>query len=136
MNKTFLPDSKYNTKKWYIIDATNKSVGRLATLVSAILQGKHKIDYYPSMDTGDYIIIINAEKILFNTSKIKYHVYSPGRPGSSLKKVINRNPQKVIEDTVKNMLPKGLRFLIPKRLRIYNSENHPHLAQNPVMFEF
>ena len=136
MNKTFLPNPKYNTKKWYIIDATNKSVGRLATLISAILQGKHKIDYYPSMDTGDYIIIINAEKILFNTSKIKYHVYSPGRPGSSLKKVINRSPQKVIEDTVKNMLPKSLRFLIPNRLRIYNSENHPHLAQNPVMFEF
>nr|YP_009496596.1 ribosomal protein L13 [Actinocyclus subtilis]AWT39309.1 ribosomal protein L13 [Actinocyclus subtilis] len=134
MNNTFLSNSNYSTKKWYIIDATNKSVGRLSTLISTILQGKHKVDYNPSINVGDYIIIINAEKIIFDASKIKYHVYKPGKPGSALKKVTNRSPQKVIEDTVKNMLPKGLRSLIPKRLRIYNSSNHPHLAQNPVVF--
>lgn len=135
MNKTFLANSKYSIKKWYIIDASNKSVGRLSTVISTILQGKHKIYYHPSMDIGDYIIIINAKNIVFNTSKIKYQVYSPGKPGSSLKKIINRTPKKLIEDTVKNMLPKGSQFLISKRLRIYNSSNHPHLAQNPVIFE-
>ena len=84
---------------------------------------------------GDYIIVINAEKMVCDTSKIKYHVYSPGKPGSSLKKITNRSPQKLIEDTVKNMLPKVVSSRIPKRLKIYNTLKHPHLAQNPVIFE-
>jgi large subunit ribosomal protein L13 len=135
MNDTFISNSKYSTKKWYIIDVTNKSVGRIATIIATILQGKHKIDYSPSLDVGDYVIIVNAEKIRFPSSNIKYHVYSPGKPGSSLKKITNRSPQKLIEDTVKNMLPKGLRSRIPKRLKIYNTFKHPHLAQNPIIFE-
>jgi len=135
MNDTFISNSNYSTKKWYIIDATNKSVGRIATVISTVLQGKHKPDYHPSVNMGDSIIVINAEKVIADSSKIKYHVYSPGRPGSSLKKLVNRIPRKIIEDTVRNMLPKGLRSTIPKRLRIYDSSEHPHLAQNPVLFE-
>jgi large subunit ribosomal protein L13 len=84
---------------------------------------------------GDSIIVINAEKVIADSSKIKYRVYSPGRPGRSLKKLVNRIPKNIIEDTVRNMLPKGLRSTIPKRLRIYDSSEHPHLAQNPVLFE-
>jgi len=135
MNETFLSNSKYSTKKWYIIDATNKSVGRISTVIAKILQGKHKINYSPALDIGDYVIIVNAEKIRYPSSKIKYHVYSPGKPGSSLKKITNRSPQKLIEDTVKNMLPKVVSSRIPKRLKIYNTLKHPHLAQNPVIFE-
>jgi len=135
MNDTFIPNSNYITKKWYIIDATNKSVGRIATVISTVIQGKHKPDYHPSVDMGDTIIVINAENVIADASKIKYHVYSPGRPGSSLKKLVNRVPSKIIEDTVRNMLPKGLRPTIPKRLHIYDSSKHPHLAQNPVLFE-
>lgn len=135
MNNTFIPNSHYSTKKWYIIDANKRSLGRIATIISNIIQGKHKADYHPSVDMGDYIIVINAANMIYDSSKIKYHVYSPGRPGRSLKKLINRVPQKVLESTVKNMLPKGLRFAIPNRLRIYNSSEHPHLAQNPIILE-
>lgn len=135
MNNTFLPNSKYRAKKWYIIDASNKSVGRISTIIATILQGKHNIDYHPSVDMGDYIIVINSNKLVFDSSKIKYHVYSPGKPGHSLKKVINRSAQNVIEDTVKNMLPRSLRFVIPKRLKIYNSSEHPHLSQKPILIK-
>lgn len=132
MNDTFIPRSDCSVKKWYIVDAKKQSVGRVATVVSNVLQGKHKIDYHPSVDVGDYIIVINATKICLDTSKVKYHVYSPGRPGSSLKKLVNRVPRKILESTVKNMLPEGLRFLIPNRLRVYDFSEHPHLAQNPI----
>jgi len=135
MNNTFIPNSNYSSKNWYIIDATNKPVGRIATIISTLIQGKHKSNYHPSRNVGDSIIIINAEKVIAESSKIKYHVYSPGKPGSSLKKLVNRSSEKIIEDTVKNMLPKGLRSTIPKRLRIYGSSKHPHLAQNPILFE-
>jgi large subunit ribosomal protein L13 len=135
MNNTFIPNSDHSSKNWYIIDATNKPVGRIATNISTLIQGKHRPNYYPSITMGDSIIIINAEKAITDSSKIKYHVYSPGRPGSSLKKLVNRSPEKIIEDTVRNMLPKGLRSTIPKRLRIYGSSKHPHLAQKPILFK-
>lgn len=135
MNDTFIPTSNYSARKWYLIDANNKPVGRIATVISTLLQGKHKPEYHPSKNMGDSIIIINAEKVTADPSKIKYHVYSPGRPGNSLKKLVNRVPKKIIEDTVRNMLPKRLRSTIPKRLHIYNSSKHPHLAQNPILFE-
>lgn len=135
MNDTFIPRSDYTTKKWYILDAKQKSVGRVATVVSDMLQGKHKVDYHPAVDIGDYIIIINAKDIIFDTSTVRYHVYSPGRPGRSLKKVINYTPQRIIENAVKNMLPNGLRSIIPTRLRIYESIEHPHIAQNPIKLQ-
>ena len=135
MNDTFIPNSNYCTKNWYIVDATNKPVGRIATVISTLLQGKHKPDYHPSINMGDSIIVINAEKVTANPSKLKYHVYSPGRPGSSLKKVVNRVPKKIIEDTVRNMLPKSLRSAISKQLYIYDSSKHPHSAQKPILFK-
>jgi len=135
MNVTIVPNSNYRTKKWLIIDANERALGRIATNISNILQGKHKSDYYPSRDMGDYIIVINAEKMIYDISKIKYHVYSPGRPGRSLKKLTNITPQKRLERSVRNMLPKSLRSIIPKRLRIYNSSTHPHLAQKPTILE-
>jgi large subunit ribosomal protein L13 len=135
MNDTFIPRSDYSTKKWYIIDANQKSVGRVATAVSSILQGKHKVDYHPSIDLGDYIIVINAKNMHLEALKTKYHVFSPGRPGSSLKKLVNRIPRKIVEGAVRNMLPKGLRSSIPRRLKVYDSSEHPHSAQNPILLQ-
>nr|YP_010242024.1 ribosomal protein L13 [Coscinodiscus granii]QTI82939.1 ribosomal protein L13 [Coscinodiscus granii] len=138
MNKTFIPRSDYTTKKWYIIDASQKPLGRLATSISVILQGKHKIDYDPSVDLGDYLIIINAKNIIIDSwtvGHVKLRVFKPGRPGSSLKKVFEHVPKKIIESAVKNMLPKLVRSTMPKRLKIYDGADHPHKAQNPIFIE-
>lgn len=137
MNKTFIPISKYNSKKWYIVDAKNKPLGRVATIIAKILQGKHKSDYHPSIDSGDYVIIINAQTMYLDSWSIghpKYRVYNPGRPGSSLKLVFEKVPKRIIESSVKNMLPSGLRQTFYKRLRVYNDSKHLHKAQNPILF--
>ena len=137
MNKTFIPISKYNSKKWYIVDAKNKPLGRVATIIAKILQGKHKLDYHPSIDSGDYVIIINAQTMYLVSWSIghpKYRVYNPGRPGSSLKLVFEKVPKRIIESSVKNMLPSGLRQTFYKRLRVYNDSKHLHKAQNPILF--
>jgi large subunit ribosomal protein L13 len=138
MNKTFIPRSHYATKKWYIVDASQKPLGRLATIISYILQGKHKVDYDPAVDNGDYLIIINAKNMIIDSwslGHLKFRVFRPGRPGSSLKKVFEHIPQKIIESAVKNMLPTGSRSTIQNRLKIYDGSEHPHISQNPVRFE-
>ena len=139
MNHTYISRSNYTKKKWYIIDANQKSLGRLATLISIILQGKHKIDYEPSNDLGDYLIVINAKNIIIDswtTGHMKFHAFCPGRPGSSLKKIFERVPQKVLESALKNMLPDGKRSIIQRRLKIYDDSNHPHQAQKPILLEY
>jgi len=139
MNNTYISRSDYTTKKWYIIDANEKTLGRIATLISIILQGKHKVDYDPSGDLGDYLIVINAKNIKIDSwsvGHLKFQVFSPGRPGSSLKKVYQRIPQKVLESALKNMLPTGKRSMIQNRLKIYDGSNHPHKAQNPILLKY
>ena len=135
MNETFIPISKYNTKKWYVLDAKNKPLGRISTIIACILQGKHKTDYYPSSNTGDYVIVINARKMHLDSwsiGHVKYHAYNPGRPGSSLKLFFEKIPIRIIESAVKNMLPNGLRQNFYNRLRVYSDSEHPHKAQNPI----
>ena len=135
MNNTFIPSSNYTSKKWYIFDANQKPLGRVSTVISIILQGKHKIDYDPAVDIGDYIIVINAKNIIidsWNQGHVKLRVFSPGRPGSSLKRIIERVPKKIIESAVRNMLPNRLRFAMSTRLKIYETSDHPHAAQNPI----
>jgi len=139
MNETFISISKYNSKKWYIVDASNKPLGRVATIIAAILQGKHKVDYHPSMDIGDYVIVINAQAMHLDSWTIghpKYRAYSPGRPGSSLKLIFEKIPKRIIESSVKNMLPNGLRQKFYKRLRVYNNSQHPHESQKPIPFKW
>jgi len=139
MNQTFISISKYNSKKWYIVDANHKPLGRVATIIATILQGKHKVDYHPSTDTGDYVIIINAQSMHLDSWSIghpKYRAYNPGRPGSSLKLVFEKIPKRIIESSVKNMLPNGLRQKFYKRLRVYNSSQHPHESQKPILFKW
>ena len=139
MNETFIPIFEYNTKKWYIIDASNRPLGRVSTIIAYILQGKHKTDYHPSIDTGDYVIIINAKKMLLDSWSIghtKYRVYNPGRPGSSLKLFFEKIPRRIIESAVKNMLPNGLKQKFYNRLKVYSNSEHPHQAQNPIPFNW
>lgn len=139
MNHTFIPNSNYNKKKWYIIDVAQKPLGRVSTIIAYILQGKHKIDYHPSIDMGDYVIVINAETMYINSWTLghpKYRVYSPGKPGTSLKLFFEKIPERIIESAVKNMLPNGLRSNLYNRLKVYNGSIHPHIAQKPILFEW
>ena len=107
MNKTFIPASNYNKRKWYVIDCQDKQLGRLSSTIIPLLTGKSKSIYHPSMDVGDYVILINAESVKFNRNIERFHVFSPGRPGSSLKRLINVLPKQIIEKSIFGMLPNG-----------------------------
>ena len=133
-NQTFLPPKTYKNRNWLIIDCKGQKLGRLATLVTALLKGKQKPYYFPSIDIGDSVILINAEFIILNKENTHYIVNHPGRPGRSLKikKVSESLPKFTIERAVKKMLAKTETKRLMKRLKIYNQTNHPHDAQNPM----
>ena len=137
LNKTFLPSEKYENRNWFIIDCKEQKVGRLATLIVALLKGKIKPHYYPSVDIGDYVILINADSIIVNQDSKHYLVYKPGRPGSSLKirNAVDSLPGLTIERAVKGMLSKTETKRLMRRLNIYNDQNHPHEAQNPIKLD-
>ena len=86
MNKTFIPVVNYNKRKWYIIDCKNKQLGRLSSIIIPLLTGKSKSVYHPSIDVGDYVILINSDHLQIDHDVERFHVYQPGRPGTSLKK--------------------------------------------------
>ena len=129
-------------KSWILVDATNKTLGRLATKVAFRLIGKHKPEYTPNADLGDYVIVINAEKVTVTGQKLfqkKYYKHS-GFPGGikekSLKEVLDSSAEEVIKSAVKGMLPKNkLGKQMIKKLKVYNSEQHPHEAQKPLEIE-
>jgi len=134
MNKTFIPTSKFTTKKWYIIDCKEKKLGRIASFIVSILSGKLKSYYYPSLDIGDYLILINVKCLLLDKNIQKLHVFCPGRPGKSLKKVLNTFPQHMIQKCINCMMPEGkAKKNLPTRLKIYQGSEHPHIAQNPIL---
>ena len=137
LNKTFLPTQNYKNRTWFLIDCKGQSLGRLATLISSLLKGKIKPQYYPSVDTGDYIILINAESIIVNEDSKHYLVYNPGRPGHSLKikNVSDCLPKLTIERAVKRMLSQTETKRLMRRLKIYNDQNHLHNAQNPIQID-
>ncbi|QCI27255.1 50S ribosomal protein L13 [Buchnera aphidicola] len=138
--KTFVTNIKNIKKKWYYIDATNKILGRLSTKISHYLKGKHKIEYTPYIDVGDFIIVINANKIIVTGNKIKNKIYYKhsgyigGMKKISFQDMILKFPEKIIKIAVKGMLPKGpLGRIMLKKLKIYPSECHNHKAQNPQL---
>jgi large subunit ribosomal protein L13 len=140
MNNTFIPSSNYREKKWYLIEGDKKPLGRIATEIASHLMGKNKIDYHPSLDIGDYVIVTNAEKIRVTGLKEKLKTYfsHSGRPGGTTIETLNslrdRLPERIIEKAVKGMLPKGaLGRSMFKRLKVYKGSNHPHKAQNPEL---
>jgi large subunit ribosomal protein L13 len=134
LNKTFLPAKNYKNRNWYLIDCKGQTLGRLATLITSLLKGKNKPQYHPSVDIGDYIILINADLIILNETSKHYLVYNPGRPGHSLKirNVGDCLPKLTIQRAVKRMLSETEAKRLMRRLKIYNDEKHIHQAQNPV----
>lgn len=140
MNETFISFTESNQKKWYLVDATDKTLGRLSTEVANILRGKNKVNFYPSADLGDYVIIINAEKIQLTGKKEVQKIYyrHSGRPGGmkteTLKALRNRIPERILEKSIKGMLPKGpLGRKTFTRLKVFAGPNHLHQAQNPQL---
>lgn len=133
-NKTFLPTQNYQNRNWFIIDCTGQKLGRLATIVASLLKGKGKPNYFPSLDMGDYVILINADSIIVNKESKHYIVSNPGRPGHALKikKVSDCLPKFTIEKSIKGMLAETEKKRLMGRLRIYNDHNHFHAAQNPI----
>ena len=140
--KTFVAKPETVKRDWYIVDAEGKTLGRIATEIAARLRGKHKAEYTPHVDTGDYIIVVNAEKVHVTGKKFTdkmYHSHS-GFPGGiksiSFDKLIQRKPEMVIEAAVKGMLPKGpLGYAMIKKLKVYAEGTHPHSAQQPKVLE-
>lgn len=137
LNKTFLPTQNYKNRNWFIIDCKDQKLGRLATILVALLRGKIKPHYYPSIDTGDYIILLNADLIVLNPDSKQYIVSNPGRPGHALKikNVSDCLPKFVIKQAVKGMLSETETKRLMRRLRIYNNDHHEHQAQNPIKID-
>ena len=134
LNKTFLPTKDYKNCNWYVIDCSGQTLGRLATVIAGLLKGKNKSQYHPSVDTGDYVVLINAEEIVVNETAKHYIVRNPGRPGRSLKirNVVDCLPRFTIERAVKRMLSNTEGKRLMRRLKIYNGDTHVHQAQNPI----
>jgi large subunit ribosomal protein L13 len=129
--------------KWFIIDADNQVVGRIASQIAAVLRGKHKPNYTPHVDTGDNVIIINAGKVRFTGNKwdqkyyLRYSGYPGGQKKTFAKELLAKKPDAVIQKAVKGMLPKNiLGRAMARKLYIYTGEEHPHAAQKPVVLEF
>lgn len=129
-------------RDWYVVDAAGKTLGRLSTEIARRLRGKHKAEYTPHVDTGDYIVVINAEKVRVTGNKAKDKVYyrHTGFPGGlksmSFEKMIDHAPERVIELAVTGMMPKNpLGRAMLKKLKIYSGSSHPHAAQQPIQLD-
>ncbi len=137
--KTFFATNETVKRDWVLLDADGKTLGRLATEVAHRLRGKHKAEYTPHVDTGDYVVVINAAKIHATGNKQKGKVYwrHTGYPGgiksTTLGEMVDQTPERVIEKAVKGMLPKGpLGYAQFRKLKVYAGAEHPHTAQQPV----
>jgi|SRR5690606_12680570 len=141
--KTYWTKEEDVERKWFVVDAEEQTLGRLASQVATVLRGKHKPVYNPSVDTGDYVIVINAEKIHTTGQRLdqkKYYSHS-GYPGGlrerTLREELEKHPDRVITRAVKGMLPKnvlGRKML--RKLKVYAGPEHPHQAQQPEPLEF
>ncbi|BBB28893.1 MULTISPECIES: 50S ribosomal protein L13 [Neptunomonas] len=135
---TFVAKPAEVKRDWYVIDAEGKTLGRMATEIARRLRGKHKPEFTPHVDTGDYIVVVNAEKVHVSGNKRKAKIYyrHTGFPGglkqANFEIMINSQPEKVIELAVKGMLPKGpLGRAMYTKLKVYAGNEHPHQAQQP-----
>ncbi|OEU70727.1 MAG: 50S ribosomal protein L13 [Desulfovibrio sp. S3730MH75] len=141
--KTYIPKSEDISREWYVVDATDMVLGRLATRIATKLRGKDKAMFTPHADTGDFVIVLNADKIKVTGNKLDQKTYykHTNHPGGiksrTLKEMLDRKPEAVIEIAVRGMLPKsslGRKMLT--KLKIYTGTEHPHEAQLPKPFEF
>lgn len=140
--RTFMAKAQDVQRKWYIIDAADKTLGRLATEVAAILRGKNKPIFTPHVDTGDFVIVINAEKVKLTGNKLQDKMYTThSRYPGGLKQInyatlLQKRPELVIEKAVKGMLPHNkLGNVMFKKLKVYKGSQHPHQAQQPEVWE-
>ncbi len=140
--KTYSAKAESVERDWYIVDAADKTLGRLATEVASRLRGKHKPEYTPHVDTGDYIVIINAEKVTVTGNKATKKIYysHTGYPGGikdiTFEKLMEKARERALQSAVKGMLPKGpLGREMFRKLKIYVGSEHPHAAQQPQTLE-
>ena len=136
--KTFSAKAEEVTRDWFVVDAADKTLGRLASEIAHRLRGKHKAEYTPHVDTGDYIVVVNAEKVRVTGAKTtdKMYHHHTGYPGGlksiSFEKLIDKAPERVIQGAVKGMLPRNpLGRAMFKKLKVYAGSEHPHTAQQP-----
>lgn len=136
--KTYVTKPADIERQWWVVDAEGQTLGRLATKIAMILRGKHKPIYSPHLDTGDYVIVVNCDKIVVSGNRLdekEYHRYS-GYPGGlrsvTLREQLAKHPERVIEAAVRGMLPKGpLGRQMYRKLKVYTTAEHPHDAQQP-----
>ncbi|WP_031517155.1 50S ribosomal protein L13 [Desulfofalx alkaliphila] len=141
--KTFMAKPEEVQRKWYVIDAQGKTLGRLATEAARILRGKHKPTYTPHVDTGDHVIVINAEKVVLTGNKLqqkKYYRHS-GYPGglkaTPYSEMMKKKPETVVEKAIFGMMPHNrLGAKAAKKLKVYRGAEHPHQAQQPEEWKF
>ena len=142
MMKTYMPTASSVERKWYVIDAADQTLGRLSTEVARLLRGKHKPVYTPFLDTGDYVIVVNAEKVHVTGKKMEEKIYwhhtgyIGGQKKVTLKRLLQTHPERVVEHAVKGMLPKGpLGRQMYRKLHVYAGPEHPHQAQKPEAYK-
>lgn len=143
MKTTYMANPNTIERKWYVVDAEGKTLGRLAAEVAKVLRGKNKPTFTPHVDTGDHVIVINAEKVRFTGKKLEQKTYfrHSGYPGGStyvtLGNMLAKHPERIVEMAVRGMLPKNkLGAQIYRKLNVYAGPEHPHAAQKPEVLEF
>lgn len=141
--KTFMASPATIDRKWYVVDATGMNLGRLSSEIAKVLRGKNKPIFTPHMDCGDYVIVVNAEKIVVTGKKLdqkiyyRHSEYVGGMKETTLKEMLAKHPERVIEHAVKGMLPKGpLGRAMYKKLFVYAGPEHKHAAQKPEALTF
>ena len=139
---TYVTKSADVNREWLLIDATDQTLGRIATVIASILRGKHKVYYAPNLDMGDFVVVINASKIVVSGNRLDDKMYRrhTGYPGGlieiPLRIMLDKHPDRVIRYAVKGMLPKsklGRKML--SKLKVYGGDDHPHEAQGPRVFD-
>ena len=141
MSKSFMANAQNIQKKWYVVDAADLVLGRLSTEVATLLRGKHKPTFTPHVDCGDYVVIVNAEKVVLTGNKLDDKLYyrHSGYPGGlksrTAKRMLELQPQKVLEKSIRGMLPKNrLGEDMYRKLYVYVGSEHPHQAQKPEVY--
>lgn len=139
--KTYVAKPSTIEKKWYVVDASGKTLGRLATVIADVLRGKRKPTYTPHIDTGDFVVVVNAEKVKITGRKLdqkfyyRYSGYPSGLTAISLRDQLKDHPERVVEDAVMGMLNRNrMRRQLIKKLKVYAGPQHPHQAQQPKPF--
>ncbi len=142
-NKTLMPKADQIKQKWFVVDAADQTLGRFASRVASILKGKNKAYYAPHMDCGDFVVVVNADKVRLTgkKTKIKEYIHNTMYPGgqriTKFEDMIRTKPERVVYLAVHGMLPKNtLGAKMIKKLKIYAGEKHPHSAQNPETLKF